>query len=101
MTSLLYTLPLLRALFLIFLCCLMLNVAASASQEDLGSWLEQGYYALENGSYREAANIFDRAVKIDGGNSSAWAGKGMALSRPPADQVGRRSDLRGERGVQG
>ncbi|HUM81377.1 MAG TPA: tetratricopeptide repeat protein, partial [Methanothrix sp.] len=80
MTGLLTPLPL-RALSCIILCFLLFIVAASASQEDLGSWLEQGHSALENGSYREAANFFDQALKIDGGNASAWAGKGVALSR--------------------
>ncbi|HQQ36690.1 MAG TPA: tetratricopeptide repeat protein, partial [Methanothrix sp.] len=81
MTGLLDSLPLLRALFRIILCSLLLIIAASASEEDLGSWLERGHSALENGSYREAVNFFDRAIKIDGGNASAWGGKGAALSR--------------------
>ena len=81
MTGLLDSLPLRRALFRIILCCLLFIVAAPASQEELGSWLEQGHSALENGSYREAVNFFDQAIKIDGGNASAWGGKGAALSR--------------------
>ena len=81
MTGLLDSLPLLRALFRIILCSLLLIIATSASEEDLGSWLERGHSALENGSYREAVNFFDRAIKIDGGNASAWGGKGAALSR--------------------
>ncbi len=63
-------------------CMLLLFLPVSAAAQDSAAyWLEMGQASLLNGSFQQAIGSFDRAIKIDPENSSAWGGKGAALSR--------------------
>ena len=65
-------------------CMLLLSLPASAAAAASGStsyWLETGQASLLNGSFAQAIESFDRAIKIDPENASAWGGKGVALTR--------------------
>ena len=65
-----------------FACMLLLFLPVSAAAQDSAAyWLEMGQASLLNGSFQQAIGSFDRAIKIDPENSSAWGGKGAALSR--------------------
>ena len=63
-------------------CMLLLMLAASAAAHDSAAgWLEMGQASLLNGSFQEAVESFDRALKFDPENASAWGGKATALTR--------------------
>ncbi|MDQ1262203.1 MAG: Tetratricopeptide repeat protein, partial [Euryarchaeota archaeon] len=65
------------------LACMLLLLlpVSSAAQDTAAFWLENGQTSLLNGSFLLAIESFDRAIKIDPENASAWGGKGTALSR--------------------
>ena len=66
----------------ILACMLQLFLPVSATTQDSAAyWLESGQASLLNGSFSKAIDCFDRAMKIDPENTSAWGGKGVAFSR--------------------
>jgi tetratricopeptide (TPR) repeat protein len=42
-------------------------------------WIKEGHRLYENDSLEQAAQAYDKAIRIDPGNASAWLGKGEAL----------------------
>ena len=76
------SLPLLVRSSAMLACMLLLFLPASAETQDSAAyWLENGQASLSNGSFPLAIKSFDRVIKIDPENASAWGGKGIALSR--------------------
>ena len=69
-----------RSLFILLAYVFLLSNPSSASLTgDAAHWLEMGHSYLLNGSFQQAADSFDRVLKIDPENVSAWSGKGAAL----------------------
>jgi tetratricopeptide (TPR) repeat protein len=63
-------------------CMLLLFLPYSGAAQDTAAyWLENGQASLLNGSFPLAIRSFDRVIRIDPENASAWGGKGIALSR--------------------
>ena len=70
-----------RSLFILLAYVFLLSHPSSASLTgDADHWLEMGHSSLLNGSFQQAIDSFDRVLKIDPENVSAWGGKGAALS---------------------
>ena len=65
------------------LCILAMTILNSAlAIESPALWLEKGQDLFLNGSYQEAIDSYEKVIKIDPENVSAWKGKGeKALSR--------------------
>ncbi|MDD4448314.1 MAG: tetratricopeptide repeat protein, partial [Methanothrix sp.] len=56
----------------ILACMLLLFLPAFAAPQDTAAyWLERGQASLLNGSFLQAIESFDRAIKIDPENASA------------------------------
>ena len=70
-----------RSLCILLAYVLLLSHPASDSTtSDAAHWMEMGHSSLLNGSFQQATDSFDRVLKINPENVSAWGGKGAALS---------------------
>jgi len=72
----------LASLYTIFACALILILLDSAlAQDESAYWLKKGHAFSLNGSYQEALDSFDRALKLNSEDAAAWKGKGEALGQ--------------------
>ncbi len=62
------------------------EVSAAVREEKLAAATKLGYQALEQGSYRHAADYFDRALAMDSQSAAAREGKKLALAELAVQQ---------------